>query len=290
MKALRAAVTLAALVFLPAATSARVNVLCTTTIVGDVVREVAGADAVVSVLLPPGADLHAIQLSPQGAAAIETADIVFASGAGLETSLASYFQSARGRVVDLSAGLRLREGGDAADPHVWFDPQNVIEWVLVAARALSDADPDHAASFAERAATYESELYALDAWVLDRVSALPVEARRLVTDHEALGYFADRYGFEEIGTVIPGYSTFSEPSARERAALEDAIRAAGVRCVFVGTKMPAALAEQVAADTGVRIVFLYTESLTEADGPATTYVDLMRFDVEQIVAALSDTP
>jgi manganese/iron transport system substrate-binding protein len=289
MKAFRAAVALAALVIVPAATSARVNVLCTTTLVGDVVREVAGADAVVSVLLPPGADPHAIQLSPQDAMAIETADIVFVSGAGLETSLASFLQTARGRVVDLSANLRLRGQGDAADPHVWFDPWNVMEWARGAARALSDADPGAAAAFAERAEEYEGALHALDAWILDRVSTLPLEARRLVTDHESFGYFADRYGFEEIGTVSPGTSTMSEPSARDLAALEDAIRAAGVPAIFVGTTVSATLAERVAADTGARIVFLYTGSLSEADGPAATYVDLMRFDVDRIVAGLSGT-
>jgi manganese/iron transport system substrate-binding protein len=270
-----------------------VSVLCTTTIVGDVVRRIAGDDASVNVLLPIGADPHAFQASPQDAIAVDAADLIFLNGGGLEVSLLPLLQGARGRVVDLSAGLVLRQHGSeggGADPHVWFDPVFVVEWTRVIAEALGEADPDHALLFDDRAADVAAELYALDSWIRDRASTVPPEARRLVSDHEAFGYFADRYGFEEIGTVIPGYSTLSEPSARELAALEDAIRAAGVRCIFVGTTIPAALAEQVAADTGTRIVFLYTESLTETDGPAATYFDLMRFDVDQIVAGLTGSP
>ncbi len=270
-----------------------VAVLCTTTIVGDVVRRIAGDDASVDVLLPIGADPHIFQASPRDAIAVDAADIIFLNGGGLDAYVMPLLQGARGRVVDLSADLALRQHGalgGGADPHVWFDPLFVVEWTRAIAGVLSEVDPDHSLLFDDRAADVAAELYGLDSWIRDRVSAVPPEARRLVSDHEALGYFADRYGFEEIGTVIPGYSTFAEPSARERAALEDAIRAAGVRCVFVGTKMPAALAEQVAADTGTRIVFLYTESLTEADGPAATYFDLMRFDVDQIVAGLMGAP
>jgi ABC-type Zn uptake system ZnuABC Zn-binding protein ZnuA len=201
-------------------------------------------------------------------------------------------QGARGRVVDLSATVVLRslaEEEGTQDPHVWFDPQNVAEWALAASDALSDLDPEQAALYAARAGVYNSELSALDAWIADRVAAIPLETRRLVTDHEALGYFADRYGFQEVGTVVPGTSTLSEPSARELAALEDAIRATHVPCVFVGTTAPSSLAEQVAADTGVRIVFLYTGSLSSPDGPAPSYLELMRYDVTQIVSGLLGT-
>jgi len=272
----------------------QVTVLCTTTIVGDVVREIAGDDVSVTVLLPVGADPHAFQASPRDAIAVEAADLVFLSGAGLEGSLAPLLQAAHGGIVDLSSELVLRqnllpdEGG--FDPHVWFDPRNVAAWSETIAKALAEADPDHASMYRARADAYQREIGELDLWIRDRVATVPEEARRLVTDHEAFGYFADLYGIEEIGTILPGYSTLSEPSARELAALEDAIRAAGVPCIFVGTTIPSALAEQVAADTGTRIVFLYTGSLSEPDGPAATYLDLMRFDVEQIVRGLTASP
>jgi zinc/manganese transport system substrate-binding protein/manganese/iron transport system substrate-binding protein len=272
----------------------QVTVLCTTTIVGDVVCEIAGDDVSVTVLLPAGADPHAFQASPRDAIAVEAADLVFLSGAGLEGSLVPLLQAARGRVVNLSSELTLRrnphpeEGG--VDPHVWFDPRNVAAWSETIAQALAESDPDHASMYRARADAYQKEIGELDLWIRDRVATIPDEARRLVTDHEAFGYFADLYGIEEIGTILPGYSTLSEPSARELAALEDAIRAAGVPCLFVGTTIPSDLSEQVAADTGTRIVFLYTGSLSEPDGPAATYLDLMRFDVEQIVRGLTASP
>jgi manganese/iron transport system substrate-binding protein len=280
------------------ATGSTLEILCSTTIVGDVVRAVAGSDVMVTVLLPPGADPHAVQPSPADVVAIEEADVVFINGAGLEEALAALLASARGPVVDLSAGLHLRapdahnNGGDDRflDPHVWFDPWNVMEWTRAIAQALAAADSEMAAGFAARAAAYEAELVALDAWIRDRVAVLPEDSRLLVTDHEALGYFADRYGFVEIGAIFPGTSTLAEPSAQERADLEDAIRVAGVPAVFVGTRVSTTLAEQVAADTGTQIVFLYTGSLSEPDGPAATYVNFMRYDVEAIVAALYTTP
>ncbi len=277
------------------ATGEPLDILCTTTIVGDVVRAVVGPDAVVAVLFPPGLDPHAFQVAPRDAIALETADVIFLSGAGLEAALVPLLAAARGRVVDLSAGLQLRahddDDGEAAhgfaDPHVWFDPWNVIEWIHVIAQTLGEADPERAAAFAGRAAAYSAELVSLDEWIQGRVAALPPSSRQLVTDHEAFGYFADRYGFVAIGTVFPGTSTLSEPSARDLALLEEAIRTSGVPAVFVGTTVSATLAEQVATDTGVRIVFLYTGSLSEPGGPAATYLDFMRFNVDQIVSALT---
>jgi ABC-type Zn uptake system ZnuABC Zn-binding protein ZnuA len=274
---------------------AQLDVVCSTTIVGDVVRQIAGKDATVSVLFPIGADPHAHQASPQDAMAIEAADVVFLNGAGLETPLVPLLEGATGRVVDLSMELALQrsaageEEGDV-DPHVWFDPLSVVQWTRAIARTLSEMDPEHGTDFRDRAAAYEAQLLELDAWIRDRVATIPLGARQLVTDHEAFGYFAERYGFEQIGTIFPGTSALAEPSARDLAALEDAIRTAGIPAVFVGTTVSATLAEQVAADTGTRIIFLYTGSLGDAGGPVATYVDLMRFDVDQIVAGLSGTP
>lgn len=284
-----------ALAFALGARGAALRILCTTTIVGDVVRAVAGPEALVTVLVPPGVDPHTFQPAPGDARAIEEADLAFQSGAGLEASFATILSAARGPVIDLSAGLALRgresEARDDAhalvDPHVWFDPYHVAAWVRAIESALTTADPAQAEQFAERAAAYRAELEALDAWIREATAELAPENRQLVTDHEVFAYFAARYGFEQIGTVFPGTSTLSEPSARDLALLEDAIRASGVRAVFVGTTVAAGLAEQVAADTGTRIVFLYTGSLSEPSGPAATYLDLMRYDVRAIVDALA---
>ena len=133
---------------------------------------------------------------------------------------------------------------------------------------------------------YRQELIDLDQWILEQVAQIPEANRELVTDHQLFIYFANRYGFEQIGAIVPGYSTLSEPSAQELAQLEDAIRELGVRAIFVGNTVNPALAQRVANDTGTKLVFLYTGSLTEATGPAPTYLDYMRFNVQAIVEAL----
>ncbi|MEN6369270.1 MAG: metal ABC transporter substrate-binding protein [Thermotogota bacterium] len=291
------AVIAGALFLVSLSASAEIRVLCTTTIVGDVVAHVAGADLSVAVLLPVNADPHSFEATPSDLVEIARAEVIFENGAGLEAFLAPLLKTTAAYVVDLSANLPLRalspEGaheGESVDPHVWFDPMNVLVWVDRVARVLGDVDPDHATEYRERAAAYAQSLWDLDAWILEKVSGLPPASRKLVTDHDSFSYFADRYGFEVIGTVLPGLSAMSEPSAREVAALEAAILAAKVTAVFVGTTVNPTLASQVAADTGARLVVLYTGSLSDADGPAPTYVDLLRYDVEQIVSALGSSP
>jgi len=279
------------------AARAEVRSLCTTTIVGDVAAHVAGTDLAVDALLPPGADPHTFEATPSDLARIAHADVIFENGAGLEEFLLPLLAAADARVVDLSAGLALRtvsadtvhaEGRN--DPHVWFDPAHVIAWVDVAAAVLVRLDPEHAAAYEARAAAYQESLRELDAWIVEQVSRIPTANRRLVTDHDALGYFTDRHGFQLVGTAIPGSSALSEPSAREIAALEDCVLGTGGSAVFVGTTVNPALAAQVAADTGAQLVLLYTGSLSDPQGPALTYIDLVRYDVAQIVSALAESP
>jgi ABC-type Zn uptake system ZnuABC Zn-binding protein ZnuA len=272
--------------------SAEIHVLCTTTIVGDVVANVAGSDVSVDVLLPVNADPHAFEATPRDAVSIAHADVIFQNGAGLEGFLAPFLGTTAGRVVDLSQGLALRSLGpdhDAGttDPHVWLDPTNVIAWVGVVAEVLSNLDPHHADGYHQRATAYAQTLRDLDTWIVERVSRIPVANRKLVTDHDAFGYFADRYGFTLVGTVFPGLSPLAEPSAKGLAALESAILEVGVPAIFVGTTVDPSLAAQVAVDTGVRLVTVYTGSLSDAWGPAPTYVELLHYDVSQIVAGLT---
>jgi zinc/manganese transport system substrate-binding protein len=278
------------------AARAELHVLCTTTIVGDVVAHVAGTDLAVDVLLPPNADPHSFEATPSDLVRIAHADVIFENGAGLEEFLLPLLATADARVVDLSAGLALRTlpSNDAhavggTDPHVWFDPTYVIAWVDIVAAVLGSLDPERVTTYEARAAAYRESLRDLDAWIVEQVSRIPPANRRLVTDHDSFGYFADRYGFQLVGTVIPGSSALSEPSAREIAALEDCILETGVSAVFVGTTVNPALGAQVAADTGAQLVVLYTGSLSGPQGPAPTYIDLMRYDVTQIVSALSES-
>ena len=172
------------------------------------------------------------------------------------------------------------------DPHVWMDPTLIAAWTPAIAAALSEVDPGSAGAYAERAAALAAELHELDAWVRERVAAVPVPERILITDHDVLGYFADRYQFSVLDTIIPGFSTASEPSARHLAALRDAISEHAVPAIFVGLTVSPRAAEVVAEDLGIEVVSIYTGSLGEPDGPAATYQDFIRTNVERIVTAL----
>lgn len=282
--------------------SGQVRVVATTTIVGDVVRNVGGEQIALTVLLPPGTDPHAFDPSPRDLAVVQDADLVFINGAGLEEFLEAMLESAGGleKVVDLSATVTLRqfdemhadeedEGQEdehahaSFDPHVWTDPHSVIAWTKNIAQALAAADPENADAYVQRSQAYIDELTALDTWVLEQVATIPEEDRMIVTDHLAFGYFTARYGFTQVGAIMPGYSTLAEPSAQELAALEAAIRAQDVPAVFVGNTVNPDLAQRVAEDTGVALVFLYTGSLSDSDGDAPTYVDYIRYNVLAIV-------
>jgi ABC-type Zn uptake system ZnuABC Zn-binding protein ZnuA len=278
------------------ASTAPPMVACTTTIVGDVVAEIAGEAVDVRVLLPVGADPHSFEPVPQDLVLLSNASIVFLNGADLEASLDPVLGGTAAPLVALSGGLDLLtmdEQDDHAhgdvDPHVWFDPTNVVEWTHIIEASLTELVPDEADRIAERALAYRDELAALDRWIAEQVSAVPPTHRSLVTDHAVFGYFAARYGFTQVGTVFPGVTTTSEPSAREIADLIDAIRNFDVTAIFTGQTVRTSLVEQVARDAGIDVVFIYTGSLSGPDGAAGTYLDLIRYDVTAIVEGLRPT-
>ena len=172
------------------------------------------------------------------------------------------------------------------DPHVWMDPTLVAVWAVEVAEALAEIDPEYAAEYDRRAAELVRELDELDGWIKQHVAAVPRDRRVLVTDHESLAYFAARYGFELLDSVIPGVSTASEPSARHLAQLREVIAEHAVPAIFVGVGVNPQVAQSVASDLGIEVVQIYAGSLSEPDGPAATYQDFMRTNVERIVAAL----
>jgi len=284
--------TLAALTACSAPASPSTNgllaVVATTSLIGDVARQI-GADRVfVNVLLPIGADPHAFEPRPQDVAALTDADLVLVNGLGLEATLQPLLGNAR-TIVTVSDGitaLPFAEEDGGLDPHVWQDPNNVIVWARNIRDAFAQADPAHADEYASNAEAYIVELTSLDAWIKEQVAQIPEANRKLVTDHEDFGYFTARYGFEQVGAVVPSVSTGSAPSAQELAALEDAIRSSGVKAVFVGSTVSPDLSRRVAEDTGVRLVSLFTDSLSPAGGDAESYLAFMRHNVNAIVEAL----
>ena len=184
------------------------------------------------------------------------------------------------------ADVHAHESG-ACDPHVWWDPHNVILWALMIRDELSALDPVNADGYAADADAYMQELVALEAkYFLPLLAELPLEKRILVTNHDSLGYLATTFDFQVINTAIPGGSTTVEPSAREIAALIDLINDADVPAIFGETTISQTVMETIAGETGAALVILYSGTLS-VDGPASTYLDYMRYNFRTIVDALS---
>jgi ABC-type Zn uptake system ZnuABC Zn-binding protein ZnuA len=285
----------------PLGSGEKLQVVATTNIVGDVVSQVGGDEIALTTLMEIGVDPHSYVPTPAGTAAIHDGHVVFANGAGLEADLEEMFESAGGDAVQvyLSQELEHRASGEGPaeadhdhgpeeeglDPHAWFDVQNVIHWAETIEQTLSALDPANAEAYRANAAAYVEELEDLDAWVVEQVATIPQANRKLVTNHPAFGYLADRYGLEQVGAVYP-VSPSAEPSAQDIAALQDAILEYGVPAVFTESTVNPKLAQQVAQDTGVELVALYSGSLGGPGSGAESYIALIRYDVKAIVAAL----
>ena len=279
-----------------------IKVLAVESFLADIAHNVAGDRATVDSLVPLGLDPHAFEPAPKDVARIAESAVLLVNGGGLEAWLNPVLSNVGGQrlVVTASTGLtsRMAREGEAVeavpsggleqgDPHFWLNPLNVITYVQNIRDGLTQADPAGKDIYAANAAAYIAQLKDLDAWIQQRVSAIPVQNRLLVTNHESFGYFADRYGFTIAGTIIPSVTTDSSPSAQELARLVDQIKATGVRAIFLELGSNPQLAEQVAAETGVKVVTdLYTHSITAPGGDAPTYIDMMKVNVTKIVQAL----
>jgi len=281
-----------------------IRIAASTSIVGDVVKMIAGAEADVQVMMPPGIDPHHFEPSARQLAELSHADLVFINGLGLETFMESFLarlgQSDEQvmRIVEVSRGIApLTASPDHAcekedhhhhdhDPHVWTDPHNVSIWADNIAAALAELIPEKASVFHERADAYKKELEQLETWITERIQPIPIENRLLVTDHSMLGYFAARYHFVQAGMILPGYSTAAEPSARELAHLNDIIREKNIRAIFVGSSANPVIADRIARDTGARIEIIYSGTLGGPGSGAESYIEYMKHNVQVIADAL----
>ena len=280
-----------------AAGSGALDVVATVSFLADVAQNVAGDRFTVRTLIPPGTDPHTFEPTPKDLGAAASADLVIVNGGGLEGPLLTTVENAGGAatIVNASAGLPSRApqpgepplGSSETDPHFWLDPTLVKTYVANIRDAFVKADLDGAAAYEANAAAYIKKLDKLDAWIGGQVATIPPADRKLVMDHASHGYFADRYGLSIVGTVIPGVGTGETPTAKQLGALTAAIRRSGAKAIFVEAQENPKLAEQIAAETDIVVVDdLLDHSLTEPDGAAPTYIDMMRFDTQRIVEAL----
>lgn len=268
----------------------QLQVVATTSIIRDVVANIAGDTIDLVVLIGRNKDPHSYEPTPQDFVALEEADVIFVNGWHLEEQIADVVdESFEQKAVAISAEISPRQfDSHATDPHVWFSIHNVEQWAQNVEQILSQLDPENATIYAENLATYEGELESLMQEVDTLLTELPTEKRKLVTNHDAFGYFADEYDFEVVGTVIPSFSTSAEPSATDLANLVEVMEREGVCTVFGEVSQNEVLAETISAELThcdtVQLLSLYTGAI--GDGEADSYIGIYRANVKTIVEGL----
>jgi manganese/zinc/iron transport system substrate-binding protein len=273
------------------------RVVATTGLIGDAVRQVAGDQVELDVLMGPGVDPHLFSASEGDVARLQQADLIFYNGLLLEAQLASVLQRLGERkpavavAEQLDPDLLLDAGVEGEfDPHLWFDLTLWQQVVEVIADQLAAADPANAASYQSNASAYQAELATLHAYVLDRTASIPARQRILVTAHDAFRYFGRAYGFEVHG--LQGTSTVAEAGTADLRALADLIVQKEVPAIFVENSVPVRTVEAVQAavrDRGHQVVLggeLYSDALGAPDSDGATYVGLIRHNIDTIAAAL----
>ena len=283
---------LAALLLWAGPAAARtLQVVASFTVLADMVRQVGGDRVQVTSLVGPNGDPHAYEPSPDDARRLKAADVVFINGLGLEGWMTRLVTAsgAQGKPVVATEGLQTRRmeenGRPVVDPHAWNSMGNAPAYIGNIVRALSTADPDGAADYRERGARYGAELQALDGYARHQVASVPPGRRKVLTSHDAFGYFGAAYGVTFLSPV--GLSTESEASAKVVAALIRQVKAEKVRTYFLESAADPRLVRQVANATGAEPGgVLFVETLSAADGPAPTYAAMFRYNVDALVAAM----
>lgn len=276
----------------------QVRVVVTTTQLGDIARNVGGEAIVVKQLLRPNTDPHEYEPRPADIKATAKADLVLTSGDGLDHWMADVVDNAGGSptVVDVGAGRPVRlpgEGGGTEgsrfDPHWWHDPRNVVYATQRIARALEAARPGARSAIARRADAYAGQVTELDAALAACFARVAPQQRKLVTDHDAFRYFAQRYGIQVVGAVIPSQTTQAQPSAGELSQLTETIRRQGVHAIFPESSVNPRLARAIAAATGASADHtLYADTLGPAGSPGATYLGSQAANADELVRGFTD--
>jgi ABC-type Zn uptake system ZnuABC Zn-binding protein ZnuA len=268
-----------------------VGVVATTTIAGDIAGNVGGGRVDVDVLVPADADPHDYEPRPSDAVGLAEAGLVVRSGGDLDEWLGDLIESAGGDAAELTLldSVRAIDGeGDELDPHWWQDPRNAILAAEAVRDALAETDPEGRRAYTRNAAAYVRELRALDMEIERCMQRVPPEKRKLVTTHDALGYFAERYDVEVIGAVIPSLSTQAQPSARDVDALVEQIEDEGVEAIFPEVAVSQRLEKAIARESGAEVgAELWTDSLGDEGSGAETYVDAMRANARSLAEGMS---
>jgi ABC-type Zn uptake system ZnuABC Zn-binding protein ZnuA len=272
--------------------SGKPHVVAITTQIGDFAKNVGGDRIDLDILLKPNQDAHDFDPEPSQLRSISNADLILRNGLGLDEFLDDALKNTKGEVIVVSEGVTTRQGEleheeehededehEGIDPHVWFSVDN--------ARTMVENVRDDAGYYRENATRYLTTLEALDRDIESQVQSIPAACRKLVTNHDVLGYYADAYGFKLVGAVIPSTSTNAQPSAADVADVVSTIRAEHVPAIFAEASVNPALVQQVAREANIKVVDdLYGDSLGPANSPGGTYEGMMRENTKKIVEAL----
>ncbi|MCC7147175.1 MAG: zinc ABC transporter substrate-binding protein [Phycisphaeraceae bacterium] len=278
----------------PPSSSAQLRVVVTHSILSDVVANVGQDHLHLTTFVGPNGDAHTYEPTPRDLIALADAAVLIENGLQFEPWVDKLYESSGSKAVRVvaSQGIQPRtlneDGHEETDPHCWQSVPNVIAMTQTIAAALAAADPAHAESYRANAQAYQTQLQELDRYIQEKVSTLPAESRVIVTSHDSLGYFAQRYGFTVLGTPLASLTTEAgDPSAQKIAAVVQEIRHAQVPAVFIENMQNPKLMAQIAAEAGVRFdSTLYTDSLDQPGSPGETYLKMMHYNADTIVESL----
>lgn len=296
----RRAVIIASLLFAsmsPAVAQDTLPVVASFSILGDIVKNVGGDRVAVKSLVGPNGDAHVYSPSPADAKTLADAKVIFTNGLGFEGWIGRLIKSSNTKAPNVvaSKGVKSRKIADPhghdhgdGDPHAWQSVPNVKIYVANIRNALIAADPAGKTAYEANAAAYLAKLDALDREVRDAIAKIPPERRKIITTHDAFGYFEDAYGMDFIAPQ--GVSTDSEASARDVARIIQQVRKQKIPAVFLENISDPRLLKRIADETGVKLGgTLYSDALTDEKGDAPTYIDLIRHNIRTLSAALATT-
>lgn len=291
MKVLPVSLAAAALLSSPLAMAKTVDAVASFSILGDIVQEVGGEHVKVTTLVGPDGDPHSFEPSPKDSKAINASDVVFVSGLGLEGWIDRLVTASgyKGHLVTASEGVNSRkmeeDGKQITDPHAWNSMANGVIYATNVMNALIKADPEDADYFRQRGTAYIEQLQKLDAWAKTEFTGIPQSKRKVLTSHDAFGYFGQEYHVSFMAPV--GFSTEAEASASGVASLIKQIKEEKVKTYFIENQTDPRLVKQIAAASGAQPGGeLYPEALSGPQGPATTYIKAFKHNVETIVASI----
>jgi zinc/manganese transport system substrate-binding protein len=291
--------------FSPAAAAEKLSVVASFSILGDIASNIGGDRISLTTLVDAGGDAHAYQPTPADGMAMAEAKVVIVNGMGFEGWMERLVKSSESKaaIIVATEGIKPRtmeeegkeEGEhagehrhdhDGADPHAWQSVANAKIYAANIAKALIAADPDGKAIYEANAAAYAAKLDALETEIKQGIAAIPEERRKIVTGHDAFGYFGDAYGVRFIAPQ--GVSTEAEVSAKGVARIIRQIKKEGIPAVFIENISDPRLIQRISNETSARVGgTLYSDALSDDKGPATTYIDMMRHNVKELTSALS---